>query len=106
MQQSARLGASSALAQGAGLASQPARSMVSSQRAGAAAAAPSAAVPPPPPPAAAPARARASVAARAATQMRPLPNLAGGIASLRDISIDMSNDELELELRDVKVRWW
>jgi hypothetical protein len=36
--------------------------------------------------------------------MRPLGNLSGGLASLRDISIDISKDmsESELLLRDVK----
>ncbi|KAL4853737.1 hypothetical protein ACK3TF_005338 [Chlorella vulgaris] len=45
---------------------------------------------------------RGSVAAAAATSMRPLGNLSGGLASLRDISIDISKDmsESELLLRD------
>lgn len=54
--------------------------------------------------AAAAAPGRRLVAARAATQMRPLPSLAGGLTSLRDIKIDMSEDDMSsLELRDVKV---
>jgi hypothetical protein len=49
---------------------------------------------------------RGGVAASAAT-MRPLPSLSpSGIASLRDISIDVSQElkESELQLRNVKVR--
>lgn len=50
---------------------------------------------------------RRAVAARAATGMRNLnlPNLAGGLTSLRDISIDMSDEDMQaLELRNVQVR--
>lgn len=55
--------------------------------------------------AAAPPPGRASVAARAATQMRPLPNLVGGLKSLRDISIDITEEDMSaIELRNVNVR--
>lgn len=55
--------------------------------------------PPLPPPG------RRAVAAQAATQMRPLPNLVGGLKSLRDISIDISEEDMSaIELRNVNVR--
>lgn len=58
-------------------------------------AAPGANVPPP---------GRRSLAAKAATQMRPLPNLVGGLKSLRDISIDISEEDMSaIELRNVNV---
>ena len=59
-------------------------------------AAPGANVPPP---------GRRSLAAKAATQMRPLPNLVGGLKSLRDISIDISEEDMSaIELRNANVR--